>query len=82
MNNESLNEKRYVRTGFAQKTCPRCHGSGLDSMAIFTQVMCGKCRGDGVVMVENVREEEMATHKKADSGNNNERRNAWLFSEG
>ena len=77
MNNDSLNEKKYIRTGFAQRECPRCYGRGNESMSIFHKVQCEKCQGTGVVMVENFREEEMATQRKSD--NDNQLRNTWLF---
>lgn len=70
-------EKSYRKSGYQQYDCPRCQGSGLDTMAIFTQVECKKCHGDGFIMVENSRDSESARHEQSD---NNEHKNRWLFS--
>ena len=81
MNNDTLNEKKYIRTGFAQRECKRCYGTGNESMSIFHKVSCERCHGSGIEMIENFREEEMAIQRKLDkSDNDGELRRAWLFS--
>jgi len=70
-------EKKYSKHGYEYIECPRCYGRGSESLSVFTKEPCGKCNGDGSIMVENTREMEMATQRQSD---NNEYKNKWLFS--
>jgi DnaJ-class molecular chaperone len=73
---EKTSEKSYTRSGYELYECPRCHGFG--SEGVFHKFSCEKCDGTGNIMIESKREVETASHRHQDD--NNERKNAWLFS--
>lgn len=72
-----FNQKSYKKSGYEYVECPRCDGTGLSRMNVFSRDDCPRCEGTGSIMAENSRETESARHDQSD---NNERKNAWLFS--
>jgi DnaJ-class molecular chaperone len=73
-----FSEKSYRKSGYNQYECSRCYGSGHETMGVFSKITCPQCNGSGVQMCESSREMEVASHRHQDE--NNERKNAWLFS--
>jgi DnaJ-class molecular chaperone len=78
MSEQNLNEKKYIKSEFEPTECPRCHGFGLDAMAVFNNMICPICGGTGTIMRENSRSQETAIHTQNHS--NDSRKQDWLFS--
>ncbi len=75
---DRTSEKEWVKSEYVLHECPRCSGSGLEPMSVFTYDTCRKCNGDGTIVKECGRSKEGTSHRERCA--EDEHRNKWLFS--